>query len=303
MKKPNKLVHLFLFCFTLFSSNLYAQPGWHVDLALEGRTTSMNYAYGSYLDNGSGSKVLEVHGDGFSSNQLFGHIGQWTDNLYTRAELGGIFYYILSAAGSDNSTGAGKGKFRKFDDFAAEHSDEIIIPASYSSTRVNPITGGGDLRFFDILAAWGNETMKFGGHIGYGFLGANAGSNGLSFRNGPLQTDNIQSFNLGFWEYGINGMYHPIEDVDAYVNLRISRLSRVNDAFEKRKGFGIELEGQYRLGDGRFQPYASVRYQFRSMEKGTLEYFNSANAPVNLPALRSHTFGIGIGLSFSYIED
>lgn len=293
----------FFLLFLLFNpAIIQAQPGWYVDLGWEGRTTTMNYAYGTYLEDGSGNRTLEVHRDGFYSSQIFAHIGHWSDEHYSRADFAGLFYLILTEAGTENSTGAGKGKFRNFDDFAEEHKGEIGIPANYNSDRVHPITGGGDIRLLDLMAAWGNEQMKFGAHLGYGFLGANGGSNGLSFSSGPIQSDYIQSFNAGFWEYGINGMYHPLDDVDAFVNLRLSRLSRVNKRFEKRNGLGIELEGHYRLGEGQFQPYATARYQFRSFKKGELEYLNSANVPVDLPALRSHTFGVGIGLAFNYSD-
>ena len=281
-------------------SNLCAQPGYYVDLAWHGKTTTMNYAYATYIDNGSGNEELQVYRDGFFSNQIFGHIGYWEDNNFARADLGGIFYLIGAEIGANNGTGIAKGKFRKFDNVYEENSDKIVVPTEYNSTRVHPITGGGDVRFLDVMGAWGNEVMKFGGHLGYGFLGANGGANGLSFSNGPLRTEGVQSFNLGFWEYGVNGMYHPLEDVDAYINLRISRLSRVSKRFEKRNGLGIGIEGHYRLGDGQFQPYATFRYQMRRMKGGKLEYFMSAPQPVELPALVSHTLSLGVGISLGF---
>ena len=111
-----------------------------------------------------------------------------------------------------------------------------------------------------------------------------------------MQQHSTQSFSLGFWEYGINGMLHPLEGVNAYVNLRLSKMKSVSSAFEKTKGSALEIEGQYRLGDGRFQPYALFRYQLRRMRGGQLEYIHLA-PPIELDPLVSHTLAIGFGLS------
>ena len=291
----NKLFYVIFLQIVSFGA--FAQPGYFIDLSWHGKTTTMNHAYGSYLTNSEGIKEIQIHRDGFFSNQAFFHVGFWDENQYARADVAGMFY--LMAGLLNNTTGFAKGKFRHFDELAAAHPDEIIVPEEFATDRVIPVSGGGDIRFMDVIGAWGNESMKFGGHLAYGFLGANGGSNGLSFSNGPIQSAGIQTFNLGFWEYGINGMYHPLEDVDAYVNLRLSRMSRVSTRFEKRNGFGIELEGHYRLGHGKIQPYGTIRYQMRNMKGGNLEYFNSFNQPVVMSRSISHTLAIGVGISVS----
>ena len=293
----------------LIGITVCAQDGYFVDISYKAGSTSMSYAYATYLpvNSTNTTRVFELHKDGFYQTNFRFDIGRNSENVYWKANLDGLFFLIYEwVADEENSNGPLKSKFRKYDEL--KEANPLIAenePTPYYREMLHPVSGGGDYKFVDWDLAFGGEVIKIGLNYSFGMLGANYHGNGLTFYDG-INGLYAGSFGVGYHSFGLKGFLFNTEELPIKAQFGINRLSSIEaiNSF-KRKGWGIDLEAKYVLLDGVFKPYVSVYFEYKRFNEGkepSKLYVGSTQnsyVKIDMPALKATSFGISIGVLLS----
>jgi len=210
--------------------------------------------------------------------------------------IGIHLFYLLNLQKNPNGDLA-KSQFRNWDKVKSENPQ--IANSSYEySESVHPDHGAGDYQFFDADWSFGNSKVKGGLNFAGGFLGANDKGNGIELGSASLSNNGAQVPNIGYLQYGLIGHYLLDENnVNQLVSFSVSRMSTFSKQ-EKRKGYSVELEFKYFLGeDGDdFRPYVTGLFEYRKLQAGESGAPLTVGNPHQIPALKTIAVGVKVGV-------
>lgn len=278
----------------LASIQTVAQENWGIDVGYKVAINRFNHAYSiKNTDN-----TISHHGDGFVAHNLYVDLISWNESTLFSANMEGIFYWVAQEILTKPKPGPLKSKFFGYDDVLNDNP-QIIPKEDGHSNFVNPEFGGGDYQYLDIDIAWGGR-IKGGINLATGFLGSNEKANGIGgFGTSALTHNNAQTPNIGYFQYGLIGHFLIDEsNVNQLASLSVSRLITASKRFDKRKGYAVELEFKYFLGeDGNdWRPYIIGFTEYRKFEAGETNVVRAASNPTQIPAFKSVSFGVKVGV-------
>ncbi len=293
-----QIVLLFAMLYTSFTVAM-SQNGSFAELNYKIGSTGMSYAYASLLPLSDADPTLAfaLHKDGFWQHNFQLYIGTSTENTYARCKLDGLIYGIATLFIGSGKTGPLKSKFRKYSKLVEEYPTLASREPDWNISSVHPEGGAGDYKYIDLDFAFGRENFKFGLNYGLGFIGANGNSNGLGVGTGTLHAWGAASYNIGYQQYGIKAHHFNQEKYPYQLSLGLHRVTTIHQKrFQKRTGWGMDFEGKIFLRESGLSPYIGCFYEFKRFSKSKNFTNGSLYTENSLPALRTNSVGITLGI-------
>ncbi|MEM7035515.1 MAG: hypothetical protein AAF570_00970 [Bacteroidota bacterium] len=301
-----KKIHLIITCLfaALFMPQLKAQDGYFGDIGYKLGSTRLNNAYATYFlaNPNDNARTFTLYSDGFWQNNFTLNFGNNSESIYWRVNVDGMIYGLADLVSSSRGkTGPVKSKWRKWDKLVEENPQLEKDPETWNSASNYPGSGGGDYQLLDVDFAVGGDELKFGLHWAVGFLGANGAANGVYLGTGSLESNGASAFNMGYNELGVKAFVFEKDGTPFQASVGLNYLATTNARrFDRRRGFGIDLEGKYFFSESPFMPYVGGYYEFKRMAEGTEPIYAAGNPVLNpVPNLNAHAIGVTFGVLVS----
>lgn len=295
-----------IICLLALSINGSAQEGHSIGVDYKIGITRFSHAYTSHsmASTVPQQSDFEFYSDAFIQNNLAFNYVYYSENVYLKSNIEGLFYWIFYEYSLHNFL---KSKYWNYNNVQSDNTFIAEVDKGESATVNHPINGGSDYQFIDWDVAFGNEKIKVGANFGVGLLGSRM-DNGHRLTNYSSHPE-VTNINLGYYSIGPKVFISNYNNLPITASVGINRLIGFNGGGsnsptngEKRKGFGIDIDAKYYIGENSFMPYLAAYVELKKFSKSVdpFPYASGGHGgtsfkDIDVPGLNTISFGIKFG--------